>query len=655
MIKIAGGVLAGFLLAVLAIAGALAIGGGRVLAWAIENPVSRIAARQIRIDGPITIEWGEPTRIVAEDVHIANARWGSRPDLFVAQRVAIEVHPWALLEARLQIALMALDRALLLLETSREGQRNWDFVVDLLAPDGRPPLSVNRLVLRDGSVVFRDGRTAAETRFVADNLALDAPDPAGPVKLTANGTLQKQPVRLAGTAGPLGALRHPAQPYPVDLQVTLGESSIVVEGTLAQPLDFAGIDARLSVSARKPGELADALGAALPALPDLRATGELKGGHGDWALDPLTVRLGRSDVEGAIALDARGAVPYARATFTSSFIDTADLSGLVGGQPRDALMAQPSDPAGRVIPPTPVALRRLLSILPGANADVSFSGMRIAGGNGPPLERVAAGLNLRDGAFAVRPLSFGLAGGEVAFSMSFDPAPLPPRLALDIDLRQVDLAKLVKEMPLPDYVKETRGSLGGYAHLRSAGTSLRDVFGSLNGEAGLFAENARFSQLLEVFDRGMLQALGLYASDDQPVPVNCVVTLFDIKDGVATAALRLDGADTTLVGNGTVNFAAETVYVDITPHHKRVTPLTRRTPAELRGTFAHPTLGLGAASMADRTGGGIGLDKVTPPAATPSLIDLGLSDNNACAPRQKPETAATGSSQPPRKTGIKGH
>ena len=650
-LKIAGGILAGFLLVVVVIAGALAIEGGRVLAWAIENPMSRIVARQIRVDGPITIDWGEPIRIVAADVHIANARWGSRPDLFVAQRVAIEIHPWTLLDAPRRIALISLDRALLLLETSRDGERNWDFAPGLLAPDGRPSLSVNRLVLRDGSFVFRNGRTGAETGFVADNLALDAPDPAGPVKLTADGMLQKQPVRLAGTVGPLGALRHPVRPYPVDLQVALGESSIVVEGTLTQPLDFAGIDARLSVSARKLGELADALGATLPPLPDFRAAGDLKGGHGEWALNALTVKLGRSDVEGAIALDARGAVPYARADLTSSVIDTADLTGLVGDKPWDSSAAPQKDATGRVIPPTPVAVRRLLGILPRVNADVSFSGTHIAGSNVPPLEHVAAGLHLRDGVLTLKPLNFGLAGGEVTLGMNVAPAPLPPQFALDIDLRQVDLTKLSTEMALPDYAKETRGIVGGYAHLRSAGTSVRDVFSRLNGEAGLFAENGQFSQLVEVFDRAVLQALGLYASDGQPVPVNCVVTLFDIKNGVATAALRLDGADTMLVGGGTVNFAAETIYGDIMPHHKRVTPLTQRRPAELRGTFAHPTLGLGAASIVERPGGTIGLDNVAPP--PPSLVAAGLGENNACAgalERQRPEEPAVGSSQPPQKT-----
>lgn len=643
-LKIAGGILAGFLLVVVVIAGALAIEGGRVLAWAIENPVSRMAARQIRVDGPITIEWGEPTRIVAADVHIANARWGSRPDLFVAQRVAIEIHPWTLLDAPRRIALISLDRALLLLETSRDGERNWDFAPGVLAPEGRPSLSVNRLILRDGSLVFRNGRTGAETGLVADNLALDAPDPAGLVKLAADGVLQKQPVRLSGTAGPFGGLRHPVRPYPVDLEVTLGESSIVVEGTLAQPLDFAGIDARLSVSARKLGELADALGATLPPLPDLRATGELKGGRGEWALDGLTVKLGRSDVEGAVALDARGAVLYARADLTSSVIDTADLAGLVGDKPWDS-SAQQNDPARRVIPPTPVALRRVLGILPRVNADVSFSGAHIAGSNVPPLEHVAAGLHLRDSVLTLKPLTFGLAGGEVAVGMNVDPAPLPPQFALDIDLRQVDLGKLVKDMALPDYVKETRGSLGGYAHLRSAGISVRDVFGRLNGQAELFAENGQFSQLVEVFDRAVLQALGLYASDGQPVPVNCVMTLFDIKNGVATAALRLDGADTMLVGSGIVNFAAETIYVDINPRHKLVTPLTQLRPAELRGTFAHPTLGLGAASIVERPSDGI----VAPP--TPARAG-GSAENDACsgAPQErKPAEPAVGSSRPPKR------
>jgi len=29
----------------------------------------------------VSIRWGEPTRVIAENIRITNTRWGSRPDI----------------------------------------------------------------------------------------------------------------------------------------------------------------------------------------------------------------------------------------------------------------------------------------------------------------------------------------------------------------------------------------------------------------------------------------------------------------------------------------------------------------------------------------------------------------------------------------------
>ena len=77
--KIAGWAVAAVLIIVAGGVAALWLGGGPVIAWALEHPVSSAIGRQIRIAGPLTIQWGSPTRLVAENVHLANAGWGSAP------------------------------------------------------------------------------------------------------------------------------------------------------------------------------------------------------------------------------------------------------------------------------------------------------------------------------------------------------------------------------------------------------------------------------------------------------------------------------------------------------------------------------------------------------------------------------------------------
>ena len=112
-LRVAGGIGAGLLIVLILLLGALAIGDGSVLAWLVEHPVSRLAGRHISVDGPVSIRWGEPTRLVAEHIRVANARWGSRPDMLVVQRAEIDINPRTLLGEPRQVPLVLLQGVML--------------------------------------------------------------------------------------------------------------------------------------------------------------------------------------------------------------------------------------------------------------------------------------------------------------------------------------------------------------------------------------------------------------------------------------------------------------------------------------------------------------------------------------------------------------
>jgi len=649
-LKVAGGIGVGLLIIPILFLGALAIGGGSVLAWLLEHPVSRLAGRQILVDGLVSIRWGEPTRLIAENVRIANAGWGSRSDMFVAQRAEIDIDPRALLKGTRHVPLVLLERAMLLLETAPNGQRNWDFA-RAFREGGSAWLRPSHIVLRDGTVIFRNDSSGAERMLVADSLAVDVPA-AAPIKLSAAGTFQQQPIRLSGSMGPLDELRRPTRPYPVALEARIADSDLTIRATAAEPLALAGIEAALAFTGRRLDDVAAAFGLALPPLPELRAAGEITGGNGDWAVKALTVRLGRSDVEGGIALSTRGLVPYARADLSSSLIDLDDLAGLIGAT-RSGTSAPPAPrpiaPGGRVIPEAPITAPQVR----GVNIDFSLRGARIAASNAPPLEDVAVAFRLKDGVLALDPVTFSVAGGQVALDMTVDPAPRALELALDLDIRRVDLAQLSRSAPLPPYARDARGIAGGFVRVRSAGTSVRDFFSRMEGEAEVFAENGAFSPALQhLLDRDVLEALGLDGGA-RAMPVSCMVSRFDLKNGVVNAStLLIDTPEATLLGQGNINFGAETIYVDITPHHKRVTAATLSTPVEVRGTYASVTIRPGTARIVEHMGAAIEPGILLPPPALQPLADVALGENNTCATAfgtRNAEDVAVGSSSPPKK------
>jgi hypothetical protein len=189
--------------------------------------------------------------------------------------------------------------------------------------------------------------------------------------------------------------------------------------------------------------------------------------------------------------------------------------------------------------------------------------------------------------------------------------------------------------------------------VQGAGASLRDFVGRMEGEAGVFAEDGALGPgLQQLIDRDVLDALG-FDSGAHAVPVNCLISRLSLKNGVATAStLLLDTAAATLRGRGTVNFGAETVYVDIMPHHKQVTPTTVSTPVEVRGTYAGVTIRPGTASIIEHIGAVVDPDLLPPPPALQPLAAAALGEKNSCAAafaaQARPEDAAVGSSIPPK-------
>jgi AsmA family protein len=635
-LKIIGGAVAGIVVLLLLAAGALWLGGPPVVAWAVEHPLSAYLGRQIRLGGPLRLVWGVPTKIIAEDVHVANAPWSSDAEMFSAKRLEIEVFAPSLLSGPTRLPLISLDGATLLLEKAKDGQKNWNFGLSSAAPQQRHQFPLlTRLDVRNAALVYRNDVTGARTELGLTRLSVTENDPQAPVRIDAAGTFQKAPIRLGGSVGSIAALRNTNQPYPVKLSGGLDRIRLDLDGTIKRPLGFDGVDLRVSLAGAKLDELAGMLGVSFPALPDFRGTAKLTGGDAHFALTALTVKAGNSDLEGGIEMDFTGKVPALTAHLTSSYIDLADFKGMYGGTPEKfSAPEQPANSAkssGRLLPDTKLAVNKL----PGFNAELSFDGTRIKSYGGVPFERVTLGLRVKDGELWVDPLRFQLAQGDVDLNLHFTPftRDTPPQMQAEIDVRHVDLHQLLGRPTMPQMLQKTAGIVGGFVKVNTTGVSTRQFLARMDGDAGFFMENGQVSQLLEQLTPiDVLSALGVYLGGDRPVPINCLVSRFAIKQGVATATTLIVDTDAdTIVGKGNANFADETLFLDFDPYNKHLRLVSLRTPVEVRGTFAKPTFQIESGKLIQRIGEALGLGVLFPPAALVPLIDTGLGHGNACA------------------------
>jgi uncharacterized protein involved in outer membrane biogenesis len=226
-----------------------------------------------------------------------------------------------------------------------------------------------------------------------------------------------------------------------------------------------------------------------------------------------------------------------------------------------------------------------------------------------------------------------------------------PRLQAQVDARRLDLHRLLAGTRASEALKESAGLTGGFAKLRSRGAGLRELLARSSGDVAFFVERGQMDALLfdmlQVDIAGMLGWRGDRAT--ATTPVNCLVSRFALQDGVATAeTLLLDTRDGLVAGEGNVNLADETFFLDLKPYPRHASPLRVQAPLQIRGTFAHPQVAPDKVSLAARLGATLGAGALVLPGALLALVDSGLGEQNACRTAfaaQRP--AGEGSSTPP--------
>jgi AsmA family protein len=626
-LKIAGVVLAGLALLAGAAIAALAIGGDRLVAGLIEGRASAMLARRVTI-GHLDMRWARPLRLTGDNIHVANASWGSTPDMFTAGHVELELDPSALLRLSLRVRRVVLDEPAVFLETSAEGKRNW-------TPSGEPstgsPLSriaeIGAAALHHGRFHFRNGQSGAETDIAVDDLSAETPNADSSIHIAAAGSFQQQPFALSATIAPLARLQDRRKPYPVKLDGHLGSNNFVVDGTVGDAL-LRTLTVKVDLKGQSIQELLATLGVPVPQLPIYRLVGELQRDGAQWRFDGVSGHIGDSLVDGDILVDEGGTVPYIRAELRAQYLDLADLRGFYGGDPNKRPQSAPRDASdkGRVIPNLHVPISKLL----GFNADVSLDAPWVKPAAGLPFEHVAFSLSLKDGTLRIDPVRVAVAHGEVGGNLEYGSTASPPRFHADLDIRQVDLHRLLAGTSISADLKQTAGVLGGFAKLDSAGTAQRQILGGLRGDIGIFLQGGRLSSSLsQMFEHDIAEALGLAPSNDQPHPINCLIARFPVDHGVATAAtLLLDTKRTVVAGQGNVNLADETFFLDLNPYPKHAGSSRFGVPLQIRGTFGKPDVTPEKVGLVHRLGAAMGL--LAPPAVLLPQVDTGLGDKNKC-------------------------
>jgi AsmA family protein len=441
---------------------------------------------------------------------------------------------------------------------------------------------------------------------------------------------------------------------PVRLDLRIGRAQLKLDGNARDALQLGGLDAAVELSAPSLAAVGDALGLTLPTTATFDMRGRVRKDGTVWSAAIASWRVGSSRLRGDFRYEPERTPPLLTGTLGGERLALADLGPVIGTR-ADARPAA-ATAAGRVLPQREFDIPSLQRM----DADVALRLDRLDLGTAllEPLAPLQGRVRLQRGVLSVQELLAHAGGGTVRGEITVDArTQQTPSWRADLRWGGIELERFVKArnnnaasataQRAPGYVS---GALGGSANVTGRGRSIGAVMATLDGKAGLWVRDGSVSHLgIELAGIDLAESLGVLITGDQRLPLRCAVTQWTLRDGIARPETALiDTRDTTLLINGELSLAKETLALVVTAQPHDMSLFSLRAPLRINGTFADPQVKLDKSRIALRLAGAAALAVLAPPAALLALVDLGEDDRQQCAEAVKRSQALNKPVRPAR-------
>jgi AsmA family protein len=448
----------------------------------VARQASEAIGRTVVVEGDLDVDFAWPPLLRAEQVRVANAAWSKEPFMLEIRRLTCRIDPLALLRGHIVLPMIELVEPIVRLETSEQGEPNWTLQPHQTVADkanaGVLPM-IERLSLQDGRLTYSDYASNRSMTATLTEVQAATTGPEQRLEVAGAGQLADLPFRLTGHGGALQDLTG-NKPYPLQVQLVVGEWQGDLNGTVAQPLQLQGVAAEVSLTRvfpDKPSVNQAQVAQTAPGKAPYRLTGHLTREGDVWAVRELTGILGQSDLAGVVSIDVQGKPPLLQAQLFSRTLDVRDLAipNSASGQPTSPGAAATK---GENSPPDAVFD---LELTRAVNARLHFQGNTVVIAD-QTVHNVSADLTLQDGHLSLRPV-FGLAGGTMRAQVEVeDRGEAPLHSAIQADIVHLNVQQVLAVFGIEH---KAAGSVDGHVDLAASGRSLPQLLSSLAGKAAL--------------------------------------------------------------------------------------------------------------------------------------------------------------------------
>lgn len=562
----------------------------------IAEAVSDATGRKLTLAGDLSLSLYPTPSLVVRDARLANAKWGSEPNMARIGTLAAKIHLMPLIrDGTLRIERLEMRDVSVLLETDKKGLGNW--ILDDKATEKAPEaekaksgdsddtLPIDALIsdirLRRITLTYRDGRSGESATATLSRLRVRTTK--GQTRVNGDAVVEGIPVAVKATLGSLAALTSAKKAFPISAEIAGLGATATVKGRARDPLAGRGLNFSVTAKGGDLNEVTSALGAAgAPALP-WQLAARLRGDvDGTLTLQKLKARLGKSKATGGLKLQLAGTRPRFSGDLDFSVLD---VPGLVPES------HAPPAKDGRLIPP--VALPADLS--GGIDLDLNVKVARLETGD-LPFENVAGRLRLGDRHLRLDPLKATYTGGAVNATIDYDGREDVPSATLWADGKGLDVGLILKRLSGED-IATAHGDL--VFDVASTGATLRDLLAGLGGSASLIVGKGTLKSRETQLGGDLLMEFFSRLRGESETPLRCMVTLLDVAKGKAsTRGMVLDTERVVVAGDGYVDLGKETIDLQLAPRPREVSLVNLATPINITGQLADPDVSVSKVGVA---------------------------------------------------------
>ncbi len=347
------------------------------------------------------------------------------------------------------------------------------------------------------------------------------------------------------------------------------------------PLEING---RISLQSDDLGSLVKQPGYAERAL---KLNGILAIKEKDIALDELVLSMLNSNISGSAGVilpGNKGNIPSIRFDLTAPKIFVADL------QPEEKPKVTQKN-NNKLFSDAPLNLAALKKVNGKGKLSIGSLYLPVKDDKNTPLifNKIETSLSSQNGNLQFSNLALDLPGsGAISGTAGLNANSKTAALSIDLQVNKLILGTSLKHFGVTNIMEQ--GSVNLNLKLNASGNSMSALAANANGLVDVNMKTARLGNAnVEQINNELVKNLISLASNNQATTVNCLVSRWSIKNGIATTDLTIiDTTHIAMQGSGSINLGKETLDIVIAPRPKNLGQLNLSAPIAINGSLRKP-------------------------------------------------------------------